>query len=192
MCVLGRLSLTKQLWQRSKRCEEYKSITVLALGKKWKFNTTVISASNNRSLFFRNQNWYRTLASQCGGSRLPAAQWRKPHDKANLKRKKCVCLLKASQGKRVGFSRGFFSPLHDESVIGEPPSGLNLFPEKLPNGKCKRSCLSILPLLMPHSSFSAPPANGHCELLEVDFPSVYDHSVSVSGQGAPTVKVASQ
>lgn len=154
----------------------------------------MISASNNRSLFFRNQNWYRTLASQCGGSRLPAAQWRKPHDKANLKRKKCVCLLKASQGKRVGFSRGFFfPPLHDESVIGEPPSGLNLFSWKTPKRQVQAvSRLSILPLLMPHSSFSAPPANGHCELLEVDFPSVYDHSVSVSGQGAPAVKVASQ
>lgn len=123
--------------------EEYKRMTVLAFGKNWKFNTTVISASKNRPLFFSKSKLVQNIG-RCGSSRLPAAQLRKPHDKANLKRKKCVCLLKASQGKKeLGFLE-FFS-LYGEFVVGEHPSGLDFFPEKPPNGKCERPHLSIHP-----------------------------------------------
>ena len=68
--------------------------------KNWKFNTTVISARKNRPLFFSKPKLVQNIGL-CGNSRLPAAQLRKPHDKANLKREESVCLLKETQGKRV-------------------------------------------------------------------------------------------
>lgn len=162
--------------------------------KNWKFNTAVISARKNRPLFFSKPKLVQNIGL-CGNSRLPAAQLRKPHDKANLKREESVCLLKVSQGKRVGFSIFFFLLLPFRTTglsLGSIPVGLEILSWKTPNGKCERSHLSIHPCWCLTHHFSAPPANGFCEQLEVDFPSVSDHSISISGQGAPTVKQASQ
>lgn len=105
--------------------------------------------------FSQNQNWYRTLAL-CGNSRLPAAQLRKPHDKANLKREESVCLLKESQGKRVGFSRGFFFLsvfFRTTSMsLGSIPLGSTPF-LKNPEWQVWAVSSQHPPLLMPHSSF---------------------------------------
>lgn len=101
-------------------------------------------------------------------------------------------MLKASQGKGVGFSRlSFFLSLAQPVCHW----GASQWASEEPRmAKCERSHLSIRPLvdaLLTHH-YSAPPANGFCEQLEVDFPSVSDHSISISGQGAPTVELSGQ
>lgn len=105
-------------------------LTVLASGKNWNFNATVISARKNRPLFFTKPKLVQNTGL-CGNSRLPAAQSRKPHDKANLKREESVS-LKSEQRKKSRVFQLFFSfSLWDEQfVVGEHPGGLNFFPEK--------------------------------------------------------------
>lgn len=122
-------------------------MTVLAFGKNWKFNSTVITARENRPLFFSKPKLVQNIGL-CGNSRLPAAQLRKPHDKANLKREESVCLLKVSQRKRVGYSWVFFFFQDDRFVIWEHPQQARLLSceKKIPqNGKCERTRLSIHP-----------------------------------------------
>lgn len=82
-----------------KRCEECKHMSMLAFGKNCKFNTTVIEARKNKSLFFSKPKLVQKFGL-CGNSQLPAAQSRKPHDKANLKCEESVCLFKLSQGEK--------------------------------------------------------------------------------------------
>lgn len=128
--------------------------------------------------------------------RLPTALMRKPHDKANIKRKERVRVFKASQGKRrvgvLSFVGIFFSSRTTSLPLGNVLSGLGCFPTK-PQPANVRSLLSastpidaslIIPQLFTANSF--------CEQLEVDFPSVSDRIVSGFGQGAPTVNPVSQ
>ena len=66
-----------------------------------------------------------------------------------------------------------------------------------PNGHDNPRTASVSGLISsqrrcPTRNFSASFANGFCEQLEVDFPSVSDHSISISGQGALTVELSSQ
>lgn len=173
-------------------------MTVLAFGRKknWKFNTAVIGARKSRPLFFSKPKLVQNIGL-CGNSRLPAAQLRKPHDKANLRREESVCLLKVSQSKREGKKRralGFLELLF--SLSGQPvclwgasQRAPTPFLEKPQNDKCEQAS-SRPPRCLAHQ-FSAPPASGSCEQLEVDFPSVSDHSVSISGLGAPAARLSS-
>lgn len=158
-------------------------MTVLAFGKNWEFNTAVISARQNRPLFFSKPKPVQNIGL-CGNSRLPAAQSRKPQDKANLKREESVCLLKMSQGKKSKVSSGFsFFPLGQPVLSpGSIPEGSISLQTKPPNSKCERLYLSVHPCRCLTHHFSAPPANGFCEQLEVDFPSASDHSISIPGQ----------
>lgn len=101
--------------------------------------------------------------------------------------RKCLS-LKREPKKELGFLVFFFFSL------GQPVChwGASQWARKTLNGKCERSHLSIGPRWCLTHHFSAPHANGFCEQLEVDFPSVSDHSISFSGQGAPTVELSSQ
>lgn len=101
---------------------------------------------------------------------------------ANLKREESVCLPKKE------FSWVVFLRKRTSLSVSSILVGLTSFL----NGKCKRSHLSIRPRWCFTHRFPAPPANGLCEQLEVDFPSVLDHSISISGQRALTVKLVVQ
>lgn len=68
------------------------SATVLALGRNCKLNAAAVAARENRPLFFSKPNLVQNIGL-CGNRRLPAAQLRKPHDKANLKRAESVCFF---------------------------------------------------------------------------------------------------
>lgn len=115
----------------------------------------MISASKNRPLFFSKSKLVQNIG-RCGSSRLPAAQLRKPHDKANLKRKKmCLSLESEPRKKELGFLE-FFS-LYGEFVVGEHPSRLDFFPEKPPKRQVWAVSSRHPPLLMPHSSFLSSP-----------------------------------
>lgn len=74
-------------------------------GWKRKFNTTAISASKNRPLFFSKSKLVQNIGLR-GSSRLAAARLQKTTWQGTFKIwKKCVCLLKGSQGRRAEFSR---------------------------------------------------------------------------------------
>lgn len=147
-CVSCQATVTQI--KRTGRTQAHDSVSIL---KNWKFNTTLISARKNKPLFFSKPKLVQNIGL-CGNSRLPAAQLRKPHDKANLKREESVCLLKVSQGKRVGFSRVFSPSYRTTSLsLGSIPVGLPTF---LKNPK-KQQVWAVSsqhpPPSMPHSSF---------------------------------------
>lgn len=107
----------------------------------------MISARKNRPLFFSKPKLVQNIGL-CGNSRLPAAQLRKPHDKANLKREESVCLLKVSQGKRVGFLEFFFLFRTTSLSLGGIPVG-----SRNPKRQVWAVSSQFPPPLMPHSSF---------------------------------------
>lgn len=124
----------------------------------------------SKSQLVQNIGW-------CGNSQLPTAQLRKPQGKANLERKKCIC-LKWKPKKKIK-KGGIWS------LIGDHPSGLKCFP-----GEKMLSVSSLIysstPVDASFFSFlvSLPPlANDHCEQMEADFPSVSDRGIAIAGWG---------